>query len=626
MGIKVDSPANTINRISIRLKSYGILPTFKNYFTIGPVSIVSCSANIKDLETPIHSTWGKGIGPELAMASGIAELAERLSSRFLMSYVSDRVQQKVDEILGANKAHKSASATEMLFKDEYEGFKKKWKQYCPNEKPPPTCWQECHSLIDDKRYYYPENYISFALGGTGLASGNTLEEAIVHASCEVIERITFRHFCMSVKNNSIMSDVMRSRTIDLHSVMESDKRLAHAIEEIQRHGTKILLIDYSIWGIPTVIAFFLNYGTTFSKKIFPSAYRACSNRLIIGVDTSPVAAVTRCVTEYFIVAHYLEYYASQDYLLRAAGIEMRLPKPAPALSQWSTIDAVPIHKGLNIERYIQTADEDQRHNRYAIDINSSRMPNIYHVDLKTEIERLVDSLNKRNLELYVQDITQPWLDFPVVQVFPVIRKSKNELKHICSPLYFLGNPFRNERIDPLFHPLFGRYRGFRNTEIWDAFRALGRIGNLSNAKLESIRETLEGVALNVHIHLRSPKYPLGVNIYYLLIKINIKLKDYERAIRLVDAVLYIDPQSTFAQVAKIELLYRMKQYDLAEQFEKMLEIIYPSLEIAKERKHILDIPEAIIQDQCDIRLCKQKTDTHVCKQCIFKYIPTKQAN
>jgi ribosomal protein S12 methylthiotransferase accessory factor len=51
-------------------------------------------------------------------------------------------------------------------------------------------WVDGYSVMQDKTVKVPINFIAYINASNGMAAGNTIEEALIQASCEVFERYT----------------------------------------------------------------------------------------------------------------------------------------------------------------------------------------------------------------------------------------------------------------------------------------------------------------------------------------------------------------------------------------------------------------------------------------------------
>ena len=218
---------------------------------------------------------GKGISKDHAKASAMMEGFERYSAE----------RQDSDEIT-------ISSVNEISAKGDYidpkslnlpKEFEKKDISDISLE------WSIAHDLITDKDYYIPTNAIYhpythdnnveslFKSNTNGLASGNILEEAILHGIFEVIERDAWSIFELTHKNYSqIDLDTIESETIN------------ETIEKFTSNGINIKLMDFTAdIDVPTIAA---SADDTVTRD-------AGLLTLGIGTHLDPEVAILRALTE-----------------------------------------------------------------------------------------------------------------------------------------------------------------------------------------------------------------------------------------------------------------------------------------------------------------------------------------
>lgn len=218
---------------------------------------------------------GKGISKDHAKASAMMEGFERYSAE----------RQDRDEII-------LSSVNEISAKGNYidpkslnlpKEFEKKDISDIRLE------WSMAHDLITDKDYYIPTNAIYhpythdnnveslFKSNTNGLASGNILEEAILHGIFEVIERDAWSIFELTHKNYSqIDLDTIESETIN------------ETIEKFTSNGINIKLMDFTAdIDVPTIAA---SADDTVTRD-------AGLLTLGIGTHLDPEVAILRALTE-----------------------------------------------------------------------------------------------------------------------------------------------------------------------------------------------------------------------------------------------------------------------------------------------------------------------------------------
>ena len=218
---------------------------------------------------------GKGISSEHAKASAMMEGFERYSAE---KQDENLVTGTVSEI--SSKGNTIDIESLNLPKD----FKKENIELFNLE------WNICHDLISGDDYYVPSNAIYhpyvlednscqslFKSNTNGLASGNSLEEAILHGMFEVIERDAWSIFELTHKNY---------KQIDLDSI--ESETVNDAISKFSENDIKIKLMDFTAdVNIPTIAA---SADDTLLKD-------AGLLTLGIGTHLDPEVAVLRALTE-----------------------------------------------------------------------------------------------------------------------------------------------------------------------------------------------------------------------------------------------------------------------------------------------------------------------------------------
>ena len=218
---------------------------------------------------------GKGISSEHAKASAMMEGFERYSAE---KQCENLVTGTVSEI--SSKGNTIDVESLNLPKD----FKKENIELLNLE------WNICHDLISGDDYYVPSNAIYhpyvlednscqslFKSNTNGLASGNSLEEAILHGMFEVIERDAWSIFELTHKNY---------KQIDLDSI--ESETVNDALSKFSENDIKIKLMDFTAdVNIPTIAA---SADDTLLKD-------AGLLTLGIGTHLDPEVAVLRALTE-----------------------------------------------------------------------------------------------------------------------------------------------------------------------------------------------------------------------------------------------------------------------------------------------------------------------------------------
>ena len=272
---RVIAPKKTIEINEDKLKIAGItrIADITDLDRIGLPIYTAIRPTAEDGAVSIYG--GKGISKDHAKASAMMEGFERYSAEKQESDKTviatlDEISKKGDYI-----DPKSLNLSKELEKEDISGLNLEWSI--------------SHDIISDKDYFIPSNaiyhpYITdmptkslFKSNTNGLASGNVLEEAILHGIFEVIERDAWSIFELTHKNYS---------QIDLDSI-ESDI-VNDTIEKFESEGIKIKLMDFTAdINVPTIAA---SADDTITKD---------AGLLTLGMGThlDPEVATLRALTE-----------------------------------------------------------------------------------------------------------------------------------------------------------------------------------------------------------------------------------------------------------------------------------------------------------------------------------------
>ena len=249
---------------------------------------------------------GKGVSPVLAKASALAELAERVSAglyfrtlRFRGVYASPP-----PELLG------SASAGYAGFRcyDYLNGYTRGSEDAVADALPLASLlkpklvsedrlaevraeevsqhWVDGFSLTRQRKVRVPLALIDLASGTNGLASGNTLEEAIIQGTSEVFERYA-----------AVTAVVERRRlpTIDPASVPASSS-VRQFRDYCRERGIEILIKDFSLGQqLPCIGIVVTDPRMGDADNPLKTAF--ARQRFRVGAGPSPSEALTRSFTE-----------------------------------------------------------------------------------------------------------------------------------------------------------------------------------------------------------------------------------------------------------------------------------------------------------------------------------------
>jgi len=321
----------------------------ENEFNI-PIYRIECSKYVPHEYPLFEGTWGKGAIDPQAQASGIMEFIER--------YSASRYNQ---------------------------WFKEKYKNFDAGTALPMECWgnsldysgNDKASLLEDAKdivFYWGKAYnlttneyvfipkIFYDTCTTGLSAGNTMEEALLQAMCECIER----HVSAHVYRHHGEYPTVDKRTIRNDLILD-------LIKKIEIHGIEITIKDFSsVTRIPAI-------GIILTSKS-DSKYIVGQS---LGVCPDKEKALMRTLTE------------------QVQGSTISKMKPRLAGSDFFNRDkpdeVESLMKGKKVS-FVDVAD-------------------IKRDDIKEEIDSFLRILKNKGFEPLFIDLTHPKLQIPVVWVY-----------------------------------------------------------------------------------------------------------------------------------------------------------------------------------------------------------------
>ena len=288
---KTDTPANTVDKITAGFDRLGYDIRYMPYALADRIHWSQITIDAIKLQCQ-----GKGMTPELARASAHAELAERFSGGLFFQDFEEQVRfnmpalygRKVNRFLNyewmdgyvnshQNDLEDDHLAIETLLCNQshlgsYDIEKIKNSQMARH-------WVDGYSVVQDSTLKVPINFIAYINASNGMAAGNTLEEAMIQAACEVFERYA---------QIQIIQPETVVPTIDKETV--KNDRLTSMMAYYEAENVEIVLKDFSLGGlVPAIGALFINHN------LRPGRWE--HKILVPGVSFNMDEALSRCFTE-----------------------------------------------------------------------------------------------------------------------------------------------------------------------------------------------------------------------------------------------------------------------------------------------------------------------------------------
>jgi YcaO-like protein with predicted kinase domain len=382
---KCDIPSNTIKRIKNGLQKLDL--EFEYYSFRVSDNIYWGRVWIDSIRIVCN---GKGTTPELAEASAYAELAERLSAGLFYPVFEEKVRfnvpglynEEVNRFLnfewmeGYIYSHQDDLENPLRIEDllaNENHLADKDIEYLKNSRMA-RHWVDGFSIVREETVKVPVNFAAYIHGSNGMAAGNTIEEAMIQATCEIFERYSQ---IRTIKSEQIMP------SIDLDSI--ENQTIRDMIKFYSGNNVDVMIKDLSLDGlIPCIGVLFINRNLR--------ADRLEHRILIPGVSFNLEEALTRCFTE---------------------GMQGRetLLAPRPEL------DRPVIHRSRVNDYYMLMKCGISLKDISFLDQGETRTyKNIKINDVLSEIDEIKKICKAFNTDYILLNYTHPALNFPVVRV------------------------------------------------------------------------------------------------------------------------------------------------------------------------------------------------------------------
>jgi ribosomal protein S12 methylthiotransferase accessory factor len=354
---KVRNPRDTIAWVRERLAA-GNTDILANTARIDngrldiPVFISLCGEDATRF-TGTKKQMGKGATPEQSEASALMELMERYSfftfieqCPFPMYAYGEMASMAVSADTLLASLHDRQTSVE-----DCRAFLETL----------PLRWATARNLTRNKQQLIPVDWFYLINEYNGPAAGNTLEEAILQALCEVVERHV----------GSIVSfDNRPTPLIDLESLKDPAAR--ELVRKFEKQGIRVWARDFSLdTGIPTVGVI------AYDPATFPEKSEIV---FTAGTTSNPEKSLCRALTE----------------IAQLAGDFETRTTYRPTLPKYATLEEA---------AYLMAPGD-------AVPISS--LPNLDDNNLRVEIEGCVAALKRAGMEVLVMDVTHPELGVPAV--------------------------------------------------------------------------------------------------------------------------------------------------------------------------------------------------------------------
>jgi len=504
---KVLTPEQTIARVRERLSGLNLQILHETMRIDSgrldiPVFISLLGVDAKRV-VPTQKQMGKGAIPVQSEASALMELVERFS---FFTHIKEgaHLYARASELNG--KALDFNYLTQSLFdkSPEAQAAARLYDDW-------PLHFTPATNLTTGEAVYFPLHWFYLIEEYNGPAAGNCMEEAILQALCEVVERHV---------GSVISHDRRHTPAIDPESVQDPAGR--ELLDKFRRNGIKVWLRDFSLnTGIATVGAL------AYDPATFP---RESEIVFAAGTTTDPEKSLIRALTEIAQLAG--------DFHLRTSY--------RPTLPKYETLEEAAY---LMAEGPLQPL---------------SSLPHLTHPNLKEEIGRCLAALSRIKLDVFAVDVTHPDIGIPAVYVLipgtHFLERTRNTgvIFHMAKVAALYAEPWDAlealERLNAAFPERFdvNFFLGLTQSNLGQAGAALGHF-----------QKSLE---LNPPAH-ETP------SIYVHLGECHKDLEDYPQAAACLEQAIALSPHLQEAHHLLGFCFYKLGNYqDAVHCFEKVIEL------------------------------------------------------
>ena len=349
------------------------------------------------------SSHGKGSTSLLTQAGAYAEMVERFSAGFFSFHTIEDAEKYngfVKDIMERKflNGFQTPSGSNI---PSYDFINKKYFQKPISKQEYQTLKEQelfnvlvdAYSLVSGETAKVPVKFFDMMSGSTGLASGNTIEEAITQAACENFERHVAAHvvinrlICPTIDESSI-------KNLEIHRYLEMLSDL----------NFKVLIKDFTLnSSVPVVGLLLINKNIEKDHNVFKTKRRYM--RVHAGSHVDIEHAILRCFTECF-------QGLSKEEFMYGSDLE-------GVYDFWT--------KQMN--RHYKPEKDDYKYffkmyeccDDLSFLIKGRKIPinlldTYQHKDALYDCRSLIDICKKNALDLQVIDYTHQVLKFPVVRV------------------------------------------------------------------------------------------------------------------------------------------------------------------------------------------------------------------
>ncbi|MBN2833451.1 MAG: YcaO-like family protein [Candidatus Delongbacteria bacterium] len=492
-----------------------------------------------DFKDGYFGTNGKGRTREFTLASAYAEHIERLQNQLLSGTLSfNRILlNKIKEESGFFyfpdetfiKKEEFYNLPDAFFQDLHgssefnKDFIESYYDRINQNSYEGVLGVPFYDVRNDKTINFPFNFLQMLCGSNGMAAGNTPEEAIFQAICELIER-----YCAA----QVFFKRLTPPTIPDSFLMKYTAEFSLLNKIREETGYQIIVKDFSAnTKLPAVGLIIID-----SKN---GKYR-----LNIGAETCFPVALSRCITEIYqgftnntiqdkmipIPEKEYEHFTKdnkQAKILRTNSF-MHHCQNATGLFSIKLFDATPSYE----------FDEE-------VFISSSR-------NYKEELNLLKDKILKYGNDIYIRD--NSFLGFPTYHVYiPSFSPLGQE-----SAITFLNNEILiRDKYEDIMFP-FDELNSEKMESVYSSIESFK-----SSSDLLTVKSTVSYLKSMLKLEFKNNYYWNSLPVSFLLLLTYIKEQNFKKAAKIIDVFIKENncQDNKYYQGAKLYLKMKTKKYD-----------------------------------------------------------------
>ncbi|SEA46727.1 YcaO-type kinase domain-containing protein [Porphyromonadaceae bacterium KH3R12] len=399
---KEDTPLNTVSRIEKILHALQI-----DINKVHWDSMINGLYSVRietDSDKGVWGQNGKGRDKDFSLASAYAEFIERIQNNMVLlsmplwNFFLENIRKTTGYYFSSDEKLVSVEdlplfpneimADLFLINDNDENIRFAWDNYFQNLKINNIDKIITVPFIDSESgeiQHIPLNLLFDTVGSTGMASGNTIDEAIFQSFCEIFERYSTAYIYY---NRIVPPNIEKSYLMNFKEEYE-------IIQQIEAYGYKVIIKDFSCGKrIPAVASLIID-----EKK---NKYR-----LNVGADTSFKIALSRTLTEI------LQGIGSVSTLE-----ENMLNIPTEEYEYFLNDDKDSIRKrNIELDKLAVNGNGQFTYSLFCDNYSYEFDPNTFNTknSYKEEVKRLLELFKSLNSRVYIRNIS--FLGFPTVYIY-----------------------------------------------------------------------------------------------------------------------------------------------------------------------------------------------------------------